>query len=116
MRVESGSGAVLLESGVFFLFLHLFPVHCALSPFPLPALRTGRAVFPHPALQMDHAARTRITMLRDVSYARVHITRQHPDFRIVRYQTSLRPDNSAFPTVPSLMHVQTPDVLTYSDS
>ena len=103
---------MLLESGVFFLFLHLFPVHCAISPFPLPALRTGRAVFPHPALQVDHAARTRITMPLDVPYAGVHITRQHPDFRIVRYQTLLRPDNSACLTVPSLMHVQTLDALT----
>lgn len=48
----------------------------------------------------------------DVPYAGVHITRQHPDFRIVRYQTLLRPDNSACLTVPSLMHVQTLDALT----
>ena len=41
----------------------------ALSQAPVsrlrpPALRTGRAGFPHPALQVDHAARTRITMLQ----------------------------------------------------
>ena len=37
-----------------------------LGPFPPPALRTGRAVFPHPALQVDHAARARTTILRFV--------------------------------------------------
>ena len=30
-----------------------------IGPFPPPALRTGRADFPHPALQRDHASRTR---------------------------------------------------------
>ena len=30
--------------------------------FPAPALRTGRAVFPQPALQWDHASRTRSTL------------------------------------------------------
>ena len=29
------------------------------GPFPPPALRTGRADLPHPALQWDHATRTR---------------------------------------------------------
>ena len=29
------------------------------GPFPPPALRTGRAGFRHPALQADHASRTR---------------------------------------------------------
>ena len=31
----------------------------SMSPFPPPALRTGRADFPHPALRWDHAPRTR---------------------------------------------------------
>ena len=31
----------------------------SLGPFPPPALRTGRADLPHPALQWDHAPRTR---------------------------------------------------------
>jgi len=72
---------VLLESGIFLFFLHLFPVHCAISPFPLSVL------------QVDHAARTRITIRLsiDVPHAGVLITRQHPDFRIVSYQTLLRP-------------------------
>ena len=30
-----------------------------IGPFPPPALRTGRADFPHPALRWDHASRTR---------------------------------------------------------
>ena len=30
-----------------------------IDPFPPPAHRTGRADFPHPALQWDHASRTR---------------------------------------------------------
>ena len=30
-----------------------------IGPFPPPALRTGRADLPHPALQWDHASRTR---------------------------------------------------------
>ncbi len=36
------------------------PQSGSLITFPVPALRTGRAVFPHPALQWDHASRTRV--------------------------------------------------------
>ena len=34
----------------------------AMAPFPVAALRTGQADFPHPALQWDHAFRTRNTL------------------------------------------------------
>ena len=55
-------------------------------------------------------------MLLDVPYAGVHMIRQYPEFHIMCYQTLLRLDNSVFLTVPSLMHVQTPNALTYSGS
>ena len=47
-----GSGGV---STAFAMGLSPTPI----GPFPPPAHRTGRADFPHPALQQDHAARTR---------------------------------------------------------
>ena len=34
----------------------------AMAPFPVAALRTGQAALPHPALQWDHAFRTRNTL------------------------------------------------------
>ena len=34
----------------------------AMAPFPVAALRTGQADLPHPALQWDHASRTRNTL------------------------------------------------------
>ena len=34
----------------------------AVAPFPVAALRTGQAALPHPALQWDHAFRTRNTL------------------------------------------------------
>ena len=34
----------------------------AMAPFPVAALRTGQAALPHPALQWDHASRTRNTL------------------------------------------------------
>ena len=34
----------------------------AMAPFPVTALRTGHADLPHPALQWDHAFRTRNTL------------------------------------------------------
>ena len=34
----------------------------AMAPFPVAALRTGHADLPHPALQWDHASRTRNTL------------------------------------------------------
>ena len=34
----------------------------AMAPFPVAALRTGQADLPHPALQWDHAFRTRNTL------------------------------------------------------
>ena len=34
----------------------------AMAPFPVAALRTGHADLPHPALQWDHAFRTRNTL------------------------------------------------------
>ena len=50
-RCRLGSGAL---SGAFASVLSPAPIR----PFPPPALRTGRADFPHPALQWDHASRT----------------------------------------------------------
>ena len=47
-----GSGGV---STAFAMGLSPTPI----GPFPPPAHRTGRADFPHPALQQDHTARTR---------------------------------------------------------
>ena len=59
-HVGSGGGAVPVGSGAwnplaFAAVLSPAPI----GPFPPPALRTGRADFPHPALQWDHASRTR---------------------------------------------------------
>ena len=57
--VGSGGGAVPAGSGgvstAFAMGLSPTPI----GPFPPPAHRTGRADFLHPALQQDHAARTR---------------------------------------------------------
>ena len=50
-RCRLGSGAL---SVAFASVLSPAPIR----PFPPPALRTGRADFPHPALQWDHASRT----------------------------------------------------------
>ncbi len=66
--VGSGTGAPSLGSGGSSL-----PFAWVLSPapmptFPVPAHRTGRAVFPHPALRRDHALRTRKARIRPVRW------------------------------------------------
>ena len=59
-RVGSGGGAVLVGSGAYIPLAFAAVLSPApIGPFPPPALRTGRADFPHPALQRDHASRTR---------------------------------------------------------
>ena len=59
-EVGSGGGAVLVGSGAYVPLAFAAVLSPApIGPFPPPALRTGRADFPHPALQRDHASRTR---------------------------------------------------------
>ncbi len=48
-----------LGSGAFSVAFAAVLSPAPMRPFPPPALRTGRAGFPHPALQWDHATRTR---------------------------------------------------------
>ena len=48
-----------LGSGAFSVAFAAVLSPAPMRPFPPPALRTGRAGFPHPALQCDHATRTR---------------------------------------------------------
>ena len=64
-RVQSQEvGAVLLGSCGNSIAFALAPSQAPISRLRPPALRTGRADFPHPALQVDHAAHSRITMLQ----------------------------------------------------
>ena len=64
-RVESATGAVTVGglgvavAGGFRIAGASLP---AMAPFPVAALRTGQADLPHPALQWDHAFRTRNTL------------------------------------------------------
>ena len=59
-QVGSGGGAVPVGSGAYIPLAFAAVLSPApIGPFPPPALRTGRADFPHPALQRDHASRTR---------------------------------------------------------
>ena len=58
--VGSGGGAAPVGSGAWIPLAFAAVLSPApIGPFPPPALRTGRADFPHPALQWDHASRTR---------------------------------------------------------
>ena len=57
--VESRAGALAVGSGGLSVAFATVLSPAPMATFPAPALRTGRAVFPHPALQWDHAARTR---------------------------------------------------------
>ena len=57
--VESRAGALMVGSGGLSVAFTSVRSPAPMATLPAPALRTGRAVFPHPALQWDHAARTR---------------------------------------------------------
>jgi hypothetical protein len=49
-RVEDGRGSVSLPVGLWTPFRAPPSVRLGIAPFPIPAHRTGRADFPHPAL------------------------------------------------------------------
>ena len=57
-RVRGWRGALRVGANIPLAFAAVLSP-APIGPFPPPALRTGRADFPHPALQWDHAFRTR---------------------------------------------------------
>ena len=60
-RVESAGGAPAVGSGGLSVAFAPGLSPASLTVFPPAAHRTGRAALPHPALQADHATRTRTT-------------------------------------------------------
>ena len=111
--VESAGGAPALGSGGNCVAFAPGPSPAATPVLPPGALRAGHAVFPLPALQVDHEARTRNA---DPAASGFPSRREwnmpcsHPAIRNTRWQACLRPGNPVSqhrtegerPTTPSL--------------